>query len=87
MSTAAERSQLRKSLLQLSSLLLLALLSLALLAQFAVWSLQRAHVRSDQDAAHLVAALDASRQVQVVSFLVHRPASSKDFQPLDRRSL
>ena len=65
MSTAAERSQLRKSLLQLSSLLLLALLSLALLAQFAVWSLQRAPVRSDQDAAHLVAALDASRQVQV----------------------
>jgi hypothetical protein len=63
--TAAERIQLRKSLLQLSSLLLLALLSLALMAQFAVWSLQRAHVRSDRESAHLVAALDASRQTQV----------------------
>lgn len=43
--------------------------------------------KSFPDAYIRVAAFDASRQVQVVSFLVHRPASSQDFQPLDRRSL
>lgn len=63
--TAADRTSLRKSLLQLSSLLLLTLVSLALMAQFAVWSLQRAHVRSSAEAAQLVAALDASREAQV----------------------
>ena len=63
--TAVERTQLRKSLLQLASLLLLTLLSLALMAQFAVWSLQRAHHRSETQSAHVVAALDASRQAQV----------------------
>ncbi|MFM7066348.1 MAG: hypothetical protein ACKO0U_05915 [Gammaproteobacteria bacterium] len=65
MSTATQRTQLRKSLLQLSSLLLLALLSMALLAQFAVWSLQRAHVEGDRETARLMAALDASRLAQV----------------------
>lgn len=62
---AAERNQLRKSLLQLASLLLLTLLSVTLLALFSVWSLQRAHQRNDGEVAQLVSALDASRQAQV----------------------
>jgi len=62
---AAERNQLRKSLMQVASLLLLTLLSVALLALFSVWSLQRAHQRNDQEVAQLVSALDASRQAQV----------------------
>lgn len=62
---AAERNQLRKSLMQVASLLLLTLLSVALLALFSVWSLQRAHQRNDGEMAQLVAALDASRQAQV----------------------
>ena len=62
---AAERNQLRKSLMQVASLLLLTLLSIALLALFSVWSLQRAHQRNDQEVAQLVSALDASRQAQV----------------------
>ena len=62
---AADRNQLRKSLMQVASLLLLTLLSVALLALFSVWSLQRAHQRSEQEIAQLVAALDASRQAQV----------------------
>lgn len=65
MNTVAERSGLRRSLLQLASLLLLTLLSLALMAQFAVWSLQRAHDRTVVESAHVVAALDASRLAQV----------------------
>ncbi len=65
MSTATERIQLRNSLLQLSSLLLLSVLTLALVAQFAVWSLQRAHVQGNREASGLVAALDASRLAQV----------------------
>jgi len=62
---AAERNQLRKSLMQVASLLLLSLLSVALLALFSVWSLQRAHQRSEQEITQLVSALDASRQAQV----------------------
>jgi methyl-accepting chemotaxis protein len=62
---AAARSQLRKSLLQVASLLLLTLLSVTLLALFSVWSLQRAHQRNDEEVTQLVAALDASRQAQV----------------------
>ena len=62
---AAVRNQLRKSLMQVASLLLLTLLSVALLALFSVWSLQRAHQRNDQEVAQLVSALDASRQAQV----------------------
>lgn len=62
---AAERSQLRKSLLQVASLLLLTLLSVTLLALFSVWSLQRAHQRNDQEVGQLISALDASRQAQV----------------------
>lgn len=62
---AVERNLLRKSLLQVGSLLLLTLLSVTLLALFSVWSLQRAHQRNDQAVTQIVAALDASRQAQV----------------------
>jgi methyl-accepting chemotaxis protein len=62
---AVERNLLRKSLLQVGSLLLLTLLSVTLLALFSVWSLQRAHQRNDQTVTQIVAALDASRQAQV----------------------
>lgn len=62
---AVERQLLRKSLLQVGSLLLLTLLSVTLLALFSVWSLQRAHQRNDQAVTQIVAALDASRQAQV----------------------
>lgn len=63
--TAGERNLLRKSLLQVASLLLLTLLSITLLALFSVWSLQRAHERTDKEVEELVSALDASRQAQV----------------------
>jgi len=63
--TAAERNQLRKSLLQVASLLLLTLLSTTLLALFSVWSLQHAHERNDKEVEELVSALDSSRQAQV----------------------
>lgn len=64
-SNAADRSLLRKSLLQVASLLLLTLLSLALLALFSVWSLQRAYQRNEREVTQLFTALDASRQAQV----------------------
>lgn len=63
--TAAERVRLRKSLLQLASLLMLTLITIMLLALFTVWSLDRAHHRAERKQDQLVAALDASRQAQV----------------------
>lgn len=64
-SNAAERTQLRKSLLQVASVMLLALLSVTLMALFSVWSLQQAYRRNTQEVAELVSALDTSRQAQV----------------------
>ena len=32
-------------------------------------------------------AFDAARQVQITGFLVHRPASAKEFQAPDKRSV
>jgi hypothetical protein len=63
--TADGRVRLRKSLLQLASLLMLTLITIMLLALFTVWSLDRAHQRAEQKQDQLVAALDASRQAQV----------------------
>ncbi len=34
-----------------------------------------------------VAGFDAKRQVQVVSFLVHRPAASQEWRPVKERSI
>ena len=44
-------------------------------------------VKSFPDSYVRVAAFDSEKQVQVVSFLVHRPASAKDFQAPDKRSI
>jgi hypothetical protein len=63
--TATERVRLRKSLLQLASLLMLTLITIMLLALFTVWSMDRAHQRAERKQEQLVAALDASRRAQV----------------------
>ena len=62
---AAERALLRKSLMQVASVMLLTLLSVTLLALFSVWSLQQAYQRNTREVAELVSALDTSRQAQV----------------------
>jgi methyl-accepting chemotaxis protein len=62
---AAERADLRKSLMQVASVMLLTLLSVTLLALFSVWSLQQSYQRNTREVAELVSALDTSRQAQV----------------------
>lgn len=62
---AAERALLRKSLMQVASVMLLTLLSVTLLALFSVWSLQQAYQRNTREVAEVVSALDTSRQAQV----------------------
>ena len=44
-------------------------------------------VKAAPDAYVRMAAFDASRQVQVTSMLVHRPAAAKDWQPPNKRQI
>ena len=43
--------------------------------------------KSFPDAYIRLVAFDAQRQVQITGFLVHRPASAKDYKPTTERSL
>ena len=44
-------------------------------------------IKSFPDAYIRLVAFDAQRQVQITGFLVHRPASAKDYKPTTERSL
>lgn len=63
--TVSQRVRLRRSLLQVASLLMLTLISIMLLSLFSVWSLDRAYARTTAENRQLVAALDGSRRAQV----------------------
>lgn len=63
--SAARRVLLRRSLVRLGGLLMLALLCVTLLALFSVWSLDRAHARSEQGLAAHWQALEQGRQAQI----------------------
>ena len=62
--SAADRARLRRSLLQLASLLLLTLLTVGLLALFAVWSLYRTHARNTGELTELIQTVDEGRSAQ-----------------------
>ena len=60
----ALRARLRRSLIQLGSLLAIALVVVGVFAMFSVWSLNRAHVASNEEASRFLLALDDGRSAQ-----------------------
>jgi methyl-accepting chemotaxis protein len=83
----ALRARLRRSLIQLGSLLAIALVVVGVFAMFSVWSLNRAHRANDDAATELLFALDDGRsaqthfkiQVQEWKNILLRGADEKDF--------
>jgi hypothetical protein len=62
--SVVDRARLRRSLLQLASILMLALLTVTLLALFSVWSLNRVHERSAAALTELIQTVDEGRSAQ-----------------------
>lgn len=62
---SSSQRRLRRSLLQLASLLLLTMLASGLLALFSVWSLNAAHIRNQRHLAEVAAMVDLGRTAQV----------------------
>jgi len=60
-----ERNRLRRSLVQLASLLVLTLLACGLVGLFALWSMERQHVRAEARQVELLQAVDHARNAQV----------------------
>lgn len=84
----ALRARIRRSLIQLGSLLAIALVVVGVFAMFSVWSLNRAHVTNNEQASRLMFALDDGRsaqtlfkiQVQEWKNILLRGASEADFK-------
>jgi len=84
----ASRARLRRSLIQLGSLLTMALVIVGVFAMFSVWSLNRAHVANEAQASKLLLALDDGRsaqtlfkiQVQEWKNILLRGSLEEDFQ-------
>ncbi len=62
--TAADRARLRRSLLQMASLLMLTLLTVCLLSLFAIWSLNRSHAGNTRELTELIQIVDEGRSAQ-----------------------
>ena len=62
--SAADRARLRRSLLQMASLLMLTLLTVCLLGLFAIWSLNRTHAKNTQELTQLIQTVDEGRSAQ-----------------------
>lgn len=60
----ALRARLRRSLIQLGSLLAIALVVVGVFAMFSVWSLNRAHVAGNEETSKFLFALDDGRSAQ-----------------------
>ena len=60
-----ERNRLRQSLVNLASLLVLTLLACGLISLFALWSMERLHVRTEAQQAALLQTLNEARTSQV----------------------
>ena len=84
----ALRARIRRSLIQLGSLLAIALVVVGVFAMFSVWSLNRAHVANNEQASRLMFALDDGRsaqtlfkiQVQEWKNILLRGSSESDFK-------
>jgi hypothetical protein len=62
----ALRARIRRSLIQLGSLLAMALVIVGVFAMFSVWSLNRAHIANYENASRLMFALDDGRSAQTL---------------------
>jgi hypothetical protein len=60
-----ERARLRRSLIQLATLLVLTLLVSGLVSLFALWSMDRLHARDELDQGRLLSAVNSARSAQV----------------------
>jgi hypothetical protein len=60
-----ERARLRRSLIQLATLLVLTLLASGLVSLFALWSMDRLHARDELDQGRLLSAVNSARSAQV----------------------
>lgn len=65
MPSTYERNRLRRSLVQLASLLVLTLLACGLVGLFSLWSMERQHVRAEAQQASLLQVVDHARNAQV----------------------